>query len=395
MRTHKIKWFLHPIGILLLTAWVVMGQMFRVVNRGSSSAEGGAETDWRTVGFDHAETRYSPLNQINAATVSRLGLDWSVEIGAGGGAQSATPLVADGVLYGITNWSITFAIDLRTQRELWRYDPQVDRRIDAPGSDRICCGVVNRGVALHEGKVLVPVIDGRLVALDAGTGSVLWSVLTVPEDSVSYSITIAPRVVNGKVIVGNGGSEFPPYRGYFTAYDAGTGAQIWRFYTVPGDPSQPFESPALEKAAQTWSGEWWKYGGGGPVWDGMAYDPEENLLYVGVGNATPWPNDIRSGKDAPRQDNLFVSSIVAVDADTGELKWHYQCTPGDDWDYDAVQHLILANLVIGGNQRKAIMQANKNGSSTCSTGSRESSYPVNPSPWSIGPGESTLSRDGL
>ena len=220
---------------------------------------------------------------------------------------------------------------------------------------------MNRGVALYENKVIVPVIDGRLEALDATTGKLLWSVLTTPKDDIAYSLTMAPRVVKGKIIIGNAGAEFPPYRGYFSAFDANNGKELWRFYTVPGDPKKPFENPALEKAAKTWTGEWWKMGGGGSVWDGMAYDPDLDLLYVGTGNGTPWPNEIRQGKAAKPMDNLYVASILAVDPDNGQLKWHYQATPGDIWDYDGVAHLMLADIRINGRVRKVIMQANKNG----------------------------------
>jgi PQQ-dependent dehydrogenase (methanol/ethanol family) len=286
-----------------------------------------------------------------------LGLAWSYEVGPGGGPQEATPLFSNGVLYGITNWSITFAVDARTGKEIWRYDPQVVR-----GGVRLCCGVISRGIALYEGKVIVPVVDGRLVALDAATGKVLWSVVTVPkENSQNYSLTMAPRVMKGKVLIGNAGAEFAPYRGYLAAFDVDNGKELWRFYTVPGDPSKPFESKAMEAAAKTWAGEWWKYGGGGSMWDGMAYDPDADLVYVGTGNGLPWPQEIRQGKGTQRLDNLYITSILAIDVDTGRLKWHYQCTPGDEWDYDAIQHLMLADIRINGRDRKVIMQVNKNG----------------------------------
>jgi quinohemoprotein ethanol dehydrogenase len=318
-----------------------------------------ASPDWPSYGLDAAETRFSPLTQIDATNVARLGRVWSAVIGEGALPQEATPLVYGGVMYVVTNWSVTVALDARDGKELWRHDPQVDRGITAPGANRVCCGVVNRGLALHEGKVFVPVIDGRLVALDAKTGTPVWTAQATPRDDIAYTLTIAPRVVGDKVVVGNSGAEFPPYRGYFSAFDAATGREVWRFYTVPGDPSKPFEHPALEAAAKTWSGEWWKYGGGGSVWDGLAYDPEANLLYVGTGNGTPWPLELR--ESTKNDDNLYICSILAINPDTGELKWHYQTTPGDEWDYDNTSQMTLADLRIDGRERKVLMQAPKNG----------------------------------
>ena len=315
--------------------------------------------EWASYGNDLAERRYSPLDQITRSNVNRLGLAWTAVAGEGGGNQEATPLVWNGVLYGITNWSIVFAIDARTGKELWRYDPKVDRAFSTPGANRgICCGVVNRGIALHDGKVLAPVIDGRMVALNATSGAVLWSTRVLPEDSTGYSITMAPRVAKDKVIVGVAGGEFTPHRGFFAAFDVGTGRELWRFYTVPGDPSKPFENRALAAAAKTWTGEWWKYGGGGSLWDGLSFDPDANLIYVGTGNGVPWPQILR-GQEG--YDNLYVSSILAVNPDNGELKWHYQAVPGDSWDIDTVQQLILADVEIDGRPRKVLMQASKGG----------------------------------
>ena len=315
--------------------------------------------EWVTHGIDPAETRYSPLDQINRSNVSRLGLAWTSVAGEGGGNQEATPLFSNGVLYAITNWSIVFALDARTGRELWRYDPKVDRTFTTQGANRgICCGVVNRGIALHGEKVLAPVIDGRMVALDRTSGTLRWSTRVLTEDSTGYSITMAPRVAGNKVIVGVAGGEFTPHRGFFAAFDVESGRELWRFYTVPGDPSKPFENKALEAAARTWTGEWWKFGGGGSLWDGLSYDPEANLIYVGTGNGVPWPQILR-GQDG--YDNLYVSSILAVNPDNGELKWHYQAVPGDSWDVDNVQQLILADIEIGGRPRKVLMQASKGG----------------------------------
>src|SRR2546427_7440978 len=314
---------------------------------------GAADGEWLSVGLNLAETRYSPLKQITTENVSRLGLAWSYELGSSGGGQLATPLVWNGTMYGITNWSVVFAVDARTGKERWRWDPEVNQTAVRP---KICCGVVNRGIAIYQGKIIAPVIDGRLEALDADTGKPVWEA-RVAYSQDNYTITMAPRIAKGKVIIGVSGAEYP-VRGYFAAYDANTGQLAWRFYTIPGDPSKPFESPALKKAADTWSGDWWKLGGGGTVWDGMAYDPEADLIYVGTGNGGPWPEELRKSKG---KDNLYVCSILAVKPDTGELKWYYQNVPGDSWDFDSVQQLMLADIIINGRTRKVIMQANKNG----------------------------------
>ena len=342
-----------PIVAVLLTTWIAIGQQNRRIDENTLKNAGKNNTeDWMMYGLNYQEQRYSLLKQIDTSTVGRLGLAWTYEIGAGGGNQEATPLVYNGVLYSITNWSITFAVDVRTGKEVWRYDPKVDRAFQP----KICCGIVNRGLALYQGKVYVPVIDGRLVALDATNGKEVWSVQTTPVGE-DYSVTMAPRIAKGKVIIGNAGSEYP-VRGYVSAYDAETSKLVWRFYTVPGDPKKGFENKAMEAAAKTWGGEWYKYGGGGTVWDGMAYDPDSNLVYFGTGNGGPWPSDFRQSKGL---DNLYVCSVLALNADTGEYKWHYQFVPEDSWDFDSVQQLTLADLRINGQNRKVIMQANKNG----------------------------------
>jgi PQQ-dependent dehydrogenase (methanol/ethanol family) len=310
--------------------------------------------EWLSYGLTPGETRYSPLRQIDATNISRLGLAWSYEVGAGGGGQEATPLVWNGTLFNITNWSITYAVDARTGKEKWRWDPEVNRAAVQP---KICCGVVNRGLALYETNVIVPVIDGRLVALNAETGKPVWEA-RVAYSQHNYTITMAPRIAKGKVIIGVAGGEFPT-RGYFQAHDAKTGQFAWRFYTVPGDPSKPFENDDMRKAAATWDPEGLKMGGGGSVWDGMSYDPEAGLFYVGTGNAGPWSAEARKqGRD---KDNLYACSIVAVRPDTGKLVWYFQMIPGDHWDYDSVQQMILADIEIKGQRRKVIMQANKNG----------------------------------
>lgn len=309
--------------------------------------------EWTRYGLTPGETRYSPLNQINTSNVSRLGHAWTYEVGRGGGGQEATPLFSNGTLYSITNWSIVFAVDARTGKEKWRWDPEVNQDKTRP---QICCGVVNRGLAMYENLIIAPVIDGRLIALNAETGKPVWE-SRVSYSNEGYTVTMAPRIAKGKVIIGVAGAELP-IRGFFAAYDALTGKFAWRFYTVPGDPSKPFENPALKKAAETWSGDYWKLGGGGSVWDGMAYDPDADLLYVGTGNGGPWPEELRKSKG---KENLYLASILAVKPDTGELKWYFQVVPGDSWDYDSVQQLLLADVTIRGQQRKVLMQANKDG----------------------------------
>lgn len=307
--------------------------------------------EWLTHGRTYDEQRFSPLKQINHANVKTLGLAWSFDTETTRGLE-ATPLIVDGVMYTTGSWSIVFALDAKTGKQLWQWDPQVPRRYGA----RACCDVVNRGVALYKGRVYVGTLDGRLVALDAATGQPAWQVVTV-DQTKPYTITGAPRVVKGKIIIGNGGGEYG-VRGYVSAYDAADGKLAWRFYTVPGDPAQKFESAAMEQAAKTWQGEWWKIGGGGTVWDSLAYDPELDLLYVGTGNGSPWNPHVRSPGGG---DNLYLSSILALRPDTGQLIWHYQTTPGDAWDYTATQHMILADLTINGRKRQVLMQAPKNG----------------------------------
>ncbi len=276
-----------------------------------------------------------------------------MSLGAGGGNQEGTPLVWNNTLYGITTWSVVYALDARTGKELWRWDPEVNQPAVRP---RICCGIVNRGLALYNGVLFAPAIDGRLIALDALNGKPVWEArVAFPQDL--YTITMAPRIANGRVIVGVSGGD-KPTRGFFDAYDAKTGRRLWRFYTVPGDPSKPYENEAMRAAAKTWGGEFYKNGGGGAVWDGVAYDPETNLVYVGTGNAEPWSQKFRG---AQHVDNLYTCSILAVDLTTGQLKWHYQTVPNDNWDFDSVQQLMLLNLTIKGKQRKVITQAAKDG----------------------------------
>jgi quinohemoprotein ethanol dehydrogenase len=313
-------------------------------------AQGGSE--WLSHGRDYSEQRFSPLRGINDTNIGKLGLTAFVDLGENRG-QEATPLMADGVLFTSLSWSKVMAVDAATGKVLWKYDPQVPKAkaIDA------CCDSVNRGVALWQGKVFIGTLDGRLVALDAKTGKLLWQEQTT-DPSQAYTITGAPRVVKGKVIIGNSGGDYGT-RGYFSAYDAETGKMAWRFYVVPGDPSKPYEHPELAAAAKTWKGDvYWKYGGGGNPWDGMAYDPELDLLYLGTGNGSPWNREVRSPGGG---DNLYLSSILAVRPDTGKLVWHYQETPGDSWDFTSTQQITLATLEIDGKPRRVILHAPKNG----------------------------------
>jgi len=307
--------------------------------------------NWLTYGRTYSEQRFSPLKLINDQNVGQLALAWYVDLDTHRG-QEATPLVVDGVMYFTTAWSKVFAVNAATGERIWSYDPHVPPE----WAVNACCDVVNRGVAVWQGKIFVGTLDGRLIALDAATGKPVWETLTIDPKS-PYTITGAPRVVKGKVLIGNGGAEFG-VRGYISAYDAATGKMLWRFYTVPGDPSQPFEAPILERAAKTWTGKPGKVGRGGTVWDSIAYDPDLDLVYFGVGNGTPWDRRTRSAQGG---DNLFICSIVALKAETGEYVWHYQETPGDAWDFDSAESIVLADLTINQTPRKVLLHAPKNG----------------------------------
>jgi PQQ-dependent dehydrogenase (methanol/ethanol family) len=365
-----MKWLLLGVpGIVLFTVMTIALQTQTQTRRVNDDALKNAPkgTEWLSHGMGWSEQRYTTMTQINPQNVKNLKLDWSYEIGPGNGAgQKTNPLYANGVLYGVTNWSVVYAVDAKTGKQLWQYDPVVDAAMRANPGQRLCCGVNSRGIALYEGKVFVAVLDGRIQALDATTGKMLWSSWAIPEpkpgEISSYSLTMAPRVAKGKVFIGNAGAEFPPFRGYLAAFDVNTGKELWKFYMTPGDPSKGFENKAMEAAAKTWAGKWWEQGGGGSMWDGMAYDPDENLVYIGTGNGATWAADVRNGGRQPQfLDNLYIASIVAINADNGQYKWHYQTTPGDQWDYDAIQHLLLADIRINNQNRKVIMQANKNG----------------------------------
>jgi len=333
---------LEPVIEETRTAWI---DSRRITN---ADAEPG---NWLAHGRTSSEQRFSPLDQINESNVGELSLAWYTDLDTNRG-QEATPIVVDGVLYSTSAWSKVQAVDAKTGRLLWQYDPEVPGIWDV----RACCGVQNRGVAVWKGRIYSATLDGRLIALDAETGELFWDINTT-DQAQSYTITGAPRVIGDKLIIGNGGAEYG-VRGYVSAYDPETGEQLWRFYTVPGNPADGFEDETQEMAAATWTGEWWTNGGGGTAWDSFAYDPELDLVYIGTGNGSPWARAIRSPGGG---DNLFLASIVAVHADTGKYAWHYQTTPGDTWDYTAVQHMVLADLEIDGVERNVIMQVPKNG----------------------------------
>lgn len=312
--------------------------------------------EWLTYGRDYAEQRFSPLTQIDAASVGKLGLAWFADLDTARG-QEATPLMHDGVLYITSAWSKVYAYDAATGKPIWAYDPKVPRETLV----RACCDAVNRGVALYGDKVYVGTLDGRLVALDQKTGEVAWTKTVVP-DQQNYTITGAPRAAKGLIFLGSGGSEYKA-RGYIAAYDWRTGEEVWRFNTVPADPAKGFDgegvnAKAHEVAAKTWGGEWWKLGGGGTVWDSIVYDPKTNLVLFGTGNAEPWNPD---ANDRGSGDALYTASIVAVDAGTGEYRWHFQETPEDRWDFDSNAQIMLADIEIGGKQRHVAMHAPKNG----------------------------------
>ncbi|MET4213232.1 PQQ-dependent dehydrogenase, methanol/ethanol family [Bradyrhizobium sp. LA2.1] len=310
--------------------------------------------DWPTVGLDYAETRFSKLNQINTDNVRDIGLVWSYNLESSRGIE-ATPLVVDGIMYQSAPWNVVHAIDARTGTKIWSFDPGVDRSKTYRG----CCDAVSRGLALYKGKVFEAAYDGRLIALDAATGAKLWETDTLIDHEHSYTITGAPRVFNGKVVIGQSGAEYG-VRGYVTAYDSETGKQLWRWFTVPGDPSKPFEDASMEAAAKTWdpAGKYWINGGGGAPWDSITFDPDLNMVYVGTGNGGPWNRKLRSPSGG---DNLYLGSIVALNADTGRYIWHYQETPGDNWDYTSTQPMILADIKIDDVPRKVILHAPKNG----------------------------------
>ena len=316
--------------------------------------------NWLSYGGGYDEQRHSLLTQINKETIADLKPAWTYQMRRDRGVE-ATPLVVDGVMYLTGAWSLVYALDAKTGEELWVHDPEV------PGATGViaCCDVINRGVALYEGKVFFGTLDGRLQALDAETGELLWSTVTV-DQTKPYTITGAPRTAKGLVFIGNGGAEIG-VRGYVSAYDVNTGDLVWRFYTAPNPNKEPDNAASDEifssLANKTWGedGEWTSFGGGGTVWDSIVYDDVNDSLIIGVGNGSPWNAKLRDPNSDG--DNLFLSSMVALNPSTGAYKWHFQTTPRENWDYTATQTIILADLPLGegGALRRVAMQAPKNG----------------------------------
>lgn len=311
-----------------------------------------AAVNWPNPGGDADESGYSPLDAITPGNVGRLGLAWSLDL-EGENTLEATPLAVDGVLYFSGSLATVYAVDAVSGKLRWKYDPETWKHNPVKLGFSL---PVNRGVAYANGRVFVGALDGRLIALDAKTGKLLWSAETIAPTATNTS-TGAPRVFKDKVIIGNGGAELGA-RGYVTAYDQATGKQAWRFYTVPGKPEENQGNPAMERAAATWSGTYWKTGTGGTVWNGITYDAELNRIYLGVGNGGPYDPTKRSPGDG---DNLYLCSIVALDADSGEYVWHYQINPREAWDYKATANMIATTLTVDGQPRKLLMQAPTNG----------------------------------
>ncbi|WP_231639147.1 PQQ-dependent dehydrogenase, methanol/ethanol family [Sphingomonas profundi] len=314
-------------------------------------ADDAAGADWAAFGRTYGEQHYSPLREIDGDTVGRLGLAWSLDLPPGNSVTG--PLAVDGVLYFAAGYSVVRAVDAASGRLLWTFDPHAP---EAAGT-RLRQGWGSRGIAWWNGRIYTGTQDGRLIAIDARTGRQLWSAMTLEAGDDRF-ISGPPRVFAGKVVIGHGGADSGATRGYVTAYDAASGRKLWRFWTVPGNPANGFENAAMAMAARTWAGRWWTHGGGGTVWNAITYDQATDTLFIGTGNGAPWNRKIRS---ADKGDNLFLSSIVALDGGTGRYKWHYQVNPGETWDYNAAMDMQLADLMIGGRLRKVLLQAPKNG----------------------------------
>lgn len=338
--------------VVLASVGLAAGITACVSGKRSNDPAATLTTQWAAHGGDHSEQRHSPLKQITVDNVQQLGVAWYADIPERGGYQT-TPLVIDGKIIITTPWSKAYAFDARSGEQLWKYDPLVPREIAATS---LCCNVSNRGAAYWNGKAIWGTLDGRLVAVDVNTGELVWEAQTTDPEK-ALSITGAPRIGEGIVLIGQAGAEYHQ-RGYMSGWDAETGEKLWHWWAVPGNPADGFEQPELEWAADTWKGEWWKFGGGGTPWDGILYDPKTDLVIFGTGNGAPWPAEVRSPGGG---DNLFTASIVALEAKTGKYRWHYQAVPMDNFDYDNASPLTTAELVINGEKKHVVMQAPKNG----------------------------------
>jgi alcohol dehydrogenase (cytochrome c)/quinohemoprotein ethanol dehydrogenase len=324
---------------------------------GSTTAASGSPampkaSEWPSYGRGYNEQRYSPLTQVNVDTASRLGLAWFGDLSERGGSYETTPVVVDGRVFVTSPWSKVYAFDATTGKKLWKYDPHVQ----GDYAVRLCCGIVNRGVAVSGNKVIWGTLDGRLIAADAKTGDKIWEIQAT-DPKKWLSITGAPRIAHGLIFIGEAGSEFEE-RGYLAAYSVDTGKEVWRWWAVPGDPSKGFEQPELAMAAKTWNGDWWKFGGGGTPWDAITYDPVTDYVYIGTGNGAPWPSEVRSPGGGA---NLFTASVVALQAKTGKYVWHYQESPAENFDYDSTAQITVADLMINGVKKHVLMHAPKNG----------------------------------
>jgi quinohemoprotein ethanol dehydrogenase len=312
---------------------------------------------WLSPGGDPQGTYYSPLKDIDAGNVAKLGFAWDYRLGTNRG-QESTPLVIDGVMYATSNFGRVYALDAASGKELWKYDPHIDGQWARYG----CCDAVNRGLVAFDGRLYVAALDGWLHALDARTGQLVWKVDTLigRHERKPYTVSGAPLLAGDLVILGNAGGDFAGARGYISAYDLKSGELRWRFFTVPRNPALgPQDQPQLEAAAKTWDpSHRWDAGSGGTVWDGMAYDPALRLVYFGTSNAAPY-NSYVGGRH--NGDQLYAASIIAVHADSGTMAWYYQTVPGDRWDFDSTQKLILADVDLEGRRRQVLMQAAKNG----------------------------------
>ncbi len=339
----------------VLTLAVLTSTASAQVDTARITASKGSDADagqWLSHGRDYSEQRFSPLDDITPDNIDQLSLAWFGDLSERGGGYETTPLVVDGRIFVTSPWSKVYAFDAKTGEQLWKYDPQVSGAFAV----KLCCGIVNRGASAWGDMIVWGTLDGRLVAVKADTGEKVWE-RQVTDPDQWHSITGAPRIADGKIFIGEAGSEFQ-MRGYMAAYDVQSGEELWRWWSVPGNPELGFEQPELEMAATTWKGEWWTMGGGGTPWDGILYDPATNLVIIGTGNGAPWPAEVRSPGGG---DNLFTASIVALDADTGDYVWHYQAVPQDSFDFDNTQQLVTADLMIGGESKHVVMQAPKNG----------------------------------